>query len=68
MAPWNEGHMLLYQTLKCISGSQHSEYLYVSRFLSFIILKIWAHSFNSHPEGCISLIWIAAEVSIQPHT
>ena len=55
MVPWNQGHVLLYQTLKSMSGIQHNKLLCVSRFLSFIILKSWAQSFDSHPEGCLSL-------------
>ena len=54
------------QTAKYMNGIQHSEHSYVSRLLSFIILKIWACSFNSHPESCLGLI--AANVSIKPHT
>lgn len=55
MVPWNQGHMLLYQTLKSVSGMQHNKLLCVFRFLSFVILKSWAQSFDSHPEGCPSL-------------
>lgn len=59
VVPWNQGHMVLCQTLKYMSGIQHNGHLCVSRLLSFVILKSWAHPFDFHPEVCLSLIQIA---------
>lgn len=56
VVPCNKTHVFLYQTLNYMSGIQHNEHLYVSRFLNFIILKSWAHSFHCHPEDYLSLI------------
>lgn len=74
MVPWNQGHVLLYQTLKSMSGIQHNKLLCVSRFLSFIILESWAQSFDSHSEGCLSLSrvlqmmqpWISHRDDVKP--
>lgn len=74
MVPWNQGHMLLYPTLKSMSGIQHNKLLCVSRCLFFIILKNWAQSFESHPEGCLSLSrilqmmqpWISHRDDVKP--
>lgn len=58
---WSPASMctvLLYQTLNYNewNPAQGASLCIVSRFLSLIILKCWAHSFHPHPEGCVTLI------------